>query len=369
MTTQTVNKVSIQLTGVQMKQIQSLYKGHKHNKKYPTGNHLHFSADGNKLTISYTNVLENIYSHLHIESDCAPITFLLPIDTIKTLSATKGSNHIITLADTHTAELNSNGITQRITIPVFENFLSDPFADKTFDQIATLTPETFNKIKVASLSVSKSLTRPILNTVLIRNNKVVSTDSHRLYMSHVELQADRDIVLHSSIITLMQALTGKSDTITISYYHDVTRLQSDNFTIYHDTKYGNYPDVSRLIPDSFNTIIHVKEYDQFKKALEAIKKANKENSLAILTFNYTNSNMTVSNRDQTIQATINIQSNYFDKEFTTISCSAAYLLDALKQLVYKDITLNFISALRPFVVESQHNPDTLGLILPIRLAK
>lgn len=371
MTTQTINALStIQLSGNQVKQIKALYKGHKHNKKADILNHLLFQVSNNLLTITYNSHSNHSTNQLHIPVYAANTTFLLPIDTIKLLSHTKDSLHSLTIHDNQTIQLSDNGITQNINTLNFSEYPSHNHNESDFAPLTTLTPDTLNKLSLAALSVSASEARPILQHVLLRNDQIISTDSHRLYVSKHSSNLETDIHIHNTIINLIISLTEKGESVTLSHDTKGTlQFKSSNFTIYNQMLAGNYPEVSRLIPDSFQTVVSISEYATFKKILEAIKKADKKQPNAYINFNYNNQTISIHDKTNTIKAEIKMNTNYYDSTFTKIIFSASYMLEAMKQIEGKEITLKFIGAMRPFIVESEVNNDTKGLVLPVRINK
>lgn len=365
MTTLTLTKIN--LTGSHVKQMKALYKGHRHNKNIQIANYLKFEVSNSTLTVTYIDT-DKTTAQLTIATDSENTVFSLPIDTIKKLSTAKNSTISFIPVDTYTIEVIENGISQKVNTidPLEFPKTENRFNKLNFTQLAELDYSIINKLSLASLSTSKSDSRPVLTTVLLRQNKIVSTDAHRLYMGNSNLQLDNDILIPSHVVTMINSLTDKNSTLTISKDRDILKFDSELFTIFYDSINMNFPEVSKLIPEYFNTIINVTEFTKFKKTLEAIKKNDKYKPIAYLTLNHETNKLTLKDSENTIQSEVTYSTQQTDKQLDKIAFNASFLLDTIKQLESKNITIKFVSGLRPFIVEDQNNNDSMGLILPIR---
>ncbi|MDF2651737.1 MAG: polymerase subunit beta [Paenibacillus sp.] len=181
-----------------------------------------------------------------------------------------------------------------------------------------------------------SVARPILSGVKHQENgDLFCTDSHRLYVAKG---------IHTR--TVGAVLTPKGAKVD-----------------------GNYPDVSRLIPDPLNakqTInLEVKELLQVADMIssiggiaEAEASTNKSPSMDFIgdAIGYTN-------------FAVKINYSFYPLRFEeALSANAVYVLDAMKLLKAagcQTVTLNFFGRMRPFTLVNE-DESLLALILPIR---
>lgn len=181
-----------------------------------------------------------------------------------------------------------------------------------------------------------SATRPILSGVKhLENGDAVCTDSHRLYVAKgIHTRTDGAVI------------TPKGKNVD-----------------------GNYPDVSRLIPDA----------SYAKQALKVdvadlLKAADMISSIGDLAEKETNSNKPPAldfKEERISYNNIHCKINYsvYPIQFEEpISANAFYVLDAMKLFKAagcQTVTLNFFGKMRPFTFTNE-DEDLLVLILPIR---
>ena len=129
---------------------------------------------------------------------------------------------------------------------------------------------------------------------------------------------------------------------------------------------GTYPDTSKLIPESFSTIIKVKLnelYDAIDRASlltsesdkNTIKLQIKDNNILL------SSNIPeIGNVEEKVEI---LESNNFDIK---IAFSSKYMMDALKSLDCDFINLQFNGEVKPIIIKNPDSDDLIQLILPIR---
>lgn len=284
-------------------QLKAAIKGHKRNRHNDILNHVKFEARNGLLHITYTDNNKTIIT-LNFTTESDDITFLFPIDVLKKLSTTKNTLHEFIVSDNFNSVSHiENGISQTHSTPDHSQFPVNPYENKEFSKVATLDDNTINKLNLATLSTSKSESRPVLRAVLLKDDKIFSTDSHRLFTTQSGITVDRNIILPAHLIEKLQALTGKIDIVelhnSIAANGEFLKLSNMSFSIYYDEFLGNYPDVSRLLPQDFNLIFDILEFDKFKKTLEAIKKLDKHNP--VVRFNVNNGQLELSHLVEKIQ--------------------------------------------------------------------
>lgn len=180
----------------------------------------------------------------------------------------------------------------------------------------------------------KLKSRPMLQGVHHTDTHVICTDSHRLYR-----------------VALPQPqLEGKTINPKTG-----------------DTLEGNYPETSRIVPDTKDALASVQlDVDaviRFLKAVKAAKMTNPDSVYFILKDERVH--LVAEEGDFRFEYDTGQQVN----EFGTTYFNWQYLLDALEWLKEYDstCTLYWYSSIRPFVVMPNYAPhEALALILPIR---
>ena len=61
-----------------------------------------------------------------------------------------------------------------------------------------------------------------------------------------------------------------------------------------------------------------------------------------------------------------VNAEFIEGEDLKISFNAKFMMDALRALEGSDIKISFTGAMRPFLIQAQHDDSMLQLILPVR---
>lgn len=365
----TITNSKINLTGMDIKKIKSTVKLHRHNKQFNALNYVLFEVNNNHVTVTYNNSNDYVQLHIELFNVTGTAAFLFPIDDIKKLSSTKTAFHEFVVSDNGlTVEHIESGISQAYNVPDVDLFYNNPYNDSKFTEMLTLDYNTLKKLFEANISTSKSETRPVLTNIVLRNNKIISTDSYRLYVNNSNnFNVDEDILIPSYIVSLIDSLTEKDDTLTMCQGGDYLKLHNRNFSITIRGTGGNFPEVDRLVPDTFSTVVKIDEYNKFKKTLEVIKKLKDWNNVTKVKFDYNNRKLYVSDMNNKINTEINITVKELDRNLDNIAFNAAYMLDSFKQLKDDQIVIKFIDSVRPFIIQSENDTKTLVLQLPVKI--
>lgn len=261
--------------------------------------------------------------------------------------------------------------------------------DKTTLNFTTMDPAEYPKIDVnqksqpivfsgkdfgtmvakTKFSVSKSDTRPILQGIHMKFTKegivFTSTDSHRL--SQVAAGAyEGDTKLTVPAKTLENAVS------CFDLSHDVVIIPSEtniaianaNTIFYSRLLDGNYPDTSKLIPSlmEFNLVVDKAE---FQSALEILSSIAKEN---VVTLKVDGMFVEITAKGETSNGSRQVAFESYDgKEDFTIGFSAKYVLEAIKSMSCKSLTIGFNGAMKPFIIKPVlEDSSELQLVLPVR---
>lgn len=248
-------------------------------------------------------------------------------------------------------------------------------SENTVELASDMLREVIDQTRIA---VSKQESRPILTGIHVTLNNgiltAVATDSHRLAQRKVELPetADRDfdIVLPGASMTeLAKMIADEKDGVKMQITENQALFIFGNTHFYSRLLEGNYPETSRLIPESSDTRLEITASD----LLASIERASllsheSRNNVVKLSVNPENKIATVSGTSAdvgNVEEEINadqIVGNPFE-----ISFNPDYMRDALKSFGQTKILISFTTALRPFtLVPTEEKANFVQLITPVR---
>lgn len=224
-------------------------------------------------------------------------------------------------------------------------------------------------------AVSQHESRPILTGVhfVLENKKLlaVATDSHRLSQRVIPLEsgeANFNIVIPGKSLTeLSRSLTDEEEAIQISIMDNQVLFQTNTMKFYSRLLEGTYPDTNRLIPSSFNTEIEF----SVPELLSAIERASLlshegRNNIVRLSINE-DSVILYGNSPEIGKVEEDLSYEQVSGEPLEISFNPDYMKAALRAFGDTNITIRFISAIRPFTLEPTESQGSFfQLITPVR---
>lgn len=231
-------------------------------------------------------------------------------------------------------------------------------------------------IKKTAYAASKSETRPILTGVCFQSNEdcidIVSTDSHRLAKIKLKLEKAEEfklVVPAKSLETALKVFDLKNDVEV--YTQNNTQLILRNGPTFFITRLleGNYPDTSRLIPQSSKSCMKIGRKD-FLQSLELISGiANDGDSVKGVAKLHVNGLAALStHQSQAGKGLVEIPYESLEGEDDfTISFSIKFLIETLKALSSDLVEFKYEGSMRPFlVVPCESKIEEVQLVLPVR---
>ena len=248
-------------------------------------------------------------------------------------------------------------------------------SENTVELASDMLREVIDQTRIA---VSKQESRPILNGIHVTLNNgiltAVATDSHRLAQRKVELPetADRDfdIVLPGASMTeLAKMIADEKDGVKMQITENQALFIFGNTHFYSRLLEGNYPETSRLIPESSDTRLEITASD----LLASIERASllsheSRNNVVKLSVNPENKIATVSGTSADVgNVEEEINADQIVGNPLEISFNPDYMRDALKSFGQTKILISFTTALRPFtLVPTEEKANFVQLITPVR---
>lgn len=248
-------------------------------------------------------------------------------------------------------------------------------SENTVEPASDMLREVIDQTRIA---VSKQESRPILTGIHVTLNNgiltAVATDSHRLAQRKVELPetADRDfdIVLPGASMTeLAKMIADEKDGVKMQITENQALFIFGNTHFYSRLLEGNYPETSRLIPESSDTRLEITASD----LLASIERASllsheSRNNVVKLSVNPENKIATVSGTSADVgNVEEEINADQIVGNPLEISFNPDYMRDALKSFGQTKILISFTTALRPFtLVPTEEKANFVQLITPVR---
>ena len=218
-----------------------------------------------------------------------------------------------------------------------------------------------------SHAISKDQSRLVLTGVLTEVDdsglRMTTLDGFRMAIETVDCDGDdMKIVIPGSFMKLIQTSATAGETITMVTDGKKVQASTDGMKISCGLIAGEYPDVARIVPSSFNTECLVSA-DKVASALKTSGSINSKNNLV---------KMVISGGAITVMS--NSEKADFDAEIPcetqgdglTIAFNQSYLMDTIGSIVNGDAVMKFGTPSSPCVVQGKGD-EGIRLILPVRV--
>jgi DNA polymerase-3 subunit beta len=232
-------------------------------------------------------------------------------------------------------------------------------------------------IRQTVFAVSSEEIRPVLTGVMFSLKKgtlkFVATDSHRLATCESVVEAPEDLEIHNVIIPgkslneLGRLLPDDASLVDIVVADNQLLVQMDKTQFYTRLIDGQYPDISRIIPSNFKTGLSVKT-KELQGAVERASLIAKEHENNLVRLNIKQSGIEISSNSPDVgKVSESIEDVDVTGDDLLIAFNSKFMLDALRVIDSEDLKIEFTGSMSPFLVKIPDNPNTLHLILPVRI--
>lgn len=226
-------------------------------------------------------------------------------------------------------------------------------------------------ISQTAFAASDKETRPVLTGVNFKKdgNKIecVATDSYRLAKKVIELNEGENfnITIPTKALSEIAKSLDKDSNILVCISDKKIQFWVDSIVIQSRLIDGQYPETSRLIPQTFEHTLVVDSRD----LLNAIDRASfiKSDGISIIKLSISNSELMISSRSQEVGYSKEkiVPIEYKGKPFE-ISFSGRYVFDAIRALSGAIVKIEFSGDMKPFVLSTGEDETVLQLVLPVR---
>ncbi|RRG11070.1 MAG: DNA polymerase III subunit beta [Lactobacillus sp.] len=283
----------------------------------------------------------------------------------------------IEVSDGFQAQITSGSASFTINGQDAENYPRLPEIETT--DTVKLAGDLFKEIIGQTvIAVSNQESRPILTGVhfVLEGTQLmaVATDSHRLAQRKVQLPeaiAQRyDVIIPGKSLTeLSRMISDGSETVELRIAENQVLFILGETWFYSRLLEGNYPETSRLIPESSETTVELNA-SSFLASIERASLLSHEsrNNVVKLTLGPDANLAKISGNSPDVgNVEEDIQASNLEGAGLEISFNPDYMKDALRSFGQSEIKIAFTSALRPFtLVPTEDEDNFIQLITPVR---
>ena len=129
---------------------------------------------------------------------------------------------------------------------------------------------------------------------------------------------------------------------------------------------GNFPNVERLIPDTFELVVKLNK-NEFYNVIDRAALLTSEKDKNIVKFELNDGELLVSSNTPEIgkvEEKMSVEKN--TDENIKIAFSSRFMMDALRTINSEDVLLNFNGDVKPIIILDERDKNLLQLILPIK---
>lgn len=366
-----------------LQSIQSVVNAISSRTVIPILTGMKIDAHNNGIILTGSNSDISIQTHIplqidneHIVTDIDPGSIVLPVphfpEIIKKLPEDlveiTTNEHLITTIKSGNANFTLNGqsSTEYPNLP-FSNTKTDYQLKKQ---------DLKSLIKQTVFAVSTMETRPILTGVHVTLDgntlTFTATDSHRLAqrninISDVNIETTNFVIPGKSLLELDKIIDETDDLINVTMLDNQVLFHTEHFYFLSRLLSGNYPETSRLIPNTSETKINVNRRQLMQTIERAALLADREQNNVVRLDTLQNNEIKISSHSPEVgQVQEQLAINSLEGDDLNISFSSKYMLDSLRTINSDEIEIDFTGAMRPFIIKTPEDRSILQLILPVR---
>lgn len=231
-------------------------------------------------------------------------------------------------------------------------------------------------INETAFAASTQESRPILTGVHFvltnhKNLKTVATDSHRMSQRKLVLDKSGDdfnvVIPSRSLREFSAVFTDDIETVEVYFSNNQILFRSDNISFYTRLLEGTYPDTDRLIPTEFKTTV-IFDTANLRHSMERARLLSNATQNGTVKLEITN-NLVSAHVHSPEVGRVNEELDTLEVtgEDLVISFNPTYLIEALKAINSEQVTISFISSVRPFtLMPNSESEEFIQLITPVR---
>ena len=232
-----------------------------------------------------------------------------------------------------------------------------------------------NIVGKTSFATSTQESRPVLTGINFKIDskimEVTATDSYRLSKITVELKNKQEenyniIIPTKNLIEMTRLFHSDETDVEMHIFTNKVIFKFGTIEMMTRLINGTYPDVSKLIPESFDLNIEI-DLNLFYNSIDRAALLTNEADKNTIKLESNKNIITLSSNIPEIgnvEEKINVVKKP-DKEIK-IAFSSRYMLEALKTIESDKVELLFNGDIKPIIVKDKEDLNMIQLILPIR---
>jgi len=226
-------------------------------------------------------------------------------------------------------------------------------------------------ISQTSFASSDEITRPIFTGVNFAAKdgvmECIATDSFRLAKKTINILApyNFNITIPAKTLREVEKIIDREGEVEIAVNEKKVQFYFGTTLIQTRLIDGKFPDTSRLIPEEFSSILTVDTRD----ILSAIDRASfiKNDGIPVVKLSLAADEIIVSSKSQEVGSSVEkLIYEKYEGEPLTISFRGNYVYDAIRFLSTSQVSIEFTTDMKPFVIKDLEDSSIIQLILPVR---
>ncbi len=213
--------------------------------------------------------------------------------------------------------------------------------------------------------------RMVFNSILIREDKVVASDTYRLAVRNFPHTVDRDLLIPKEAFFILEKTLSKRSTVFFGYnskyiFFDFRHKNLDAdvkiYVINRNYDYGKYPDFEKVIPQNNLDSFHIENVETFVKTIDE----NKDSTTKAVKLEFLNNGkLKISGHELKYERILGSIASF---EPFTIHLNAKFLKNIIRKNNIKNLVIqkDSNSDRSPVIIKDSNKPENIDLVLPIR---
>ncbi len=245
---------------------------------------------------------------------------------------------------------------------------------KKFEVSSQQLLKLLNKTKI---SISNDETRHYLNGIYLHKTNLenksflcgVSTDSHRLSSSSLEIDSDthiESIILpKKTIFQLISLLEQNNKPIKISNNKSKIKFEMDTGILISKVIDGRFPDYNKVIPKENDKILKIK-LNEFKNSIERVTTVSSDRKEGLKISISKDSIQLSVNSPNSGEGIENISAE-FNSDNLNISFNSRYLMDIISHIENELIVMNLKDPGSPVLIRDFSDKNSFHVVMPMKI--
>ncbi len=327
----------------------------------PDGDRLELAATDMELSLRTTLVAE-------VEGDSAVVVpGKLLVDLARLLPATEVT--IEYRPDEGVVHISSGSYSSKLNVFAAEDFPRLPVIEPSRHAIAT--PSLLETVERVARSASKDESRPVLTGIQVRFEGkklfMAATDSYRLSFKETELETEGpelEAIIPARALAELSRIAAGTETVELGVNENTVVFGTGDTWLTTRRIDGQFPDVSRLLPESFEIEVDLPRAELRDVVRRAAVMALRN---APLRLRFAEGELTISAQSQDVGETHESLPAAYTGEPLEIGFNAEFLAEGVESVRGDTVRMKLINPLRAGLITSADD-SFWYLIMPIRLA-